>query len=107
MTEKISTPKPELFDFSRALTLLQRSKAVARESWQGAMAVSLRFGSHDFTNGPMAAGEYISSVNSQLFESGHTGTVTRMPSLEAYNGSFWSSWNPSNADLLAQDWVAV
>lgn len=96
--------------FGTALDLLKKGAKVARAGWNGkGMFIWLNLGSHDFSKGPIAAGEYINGVNSQLFDGGQVETETRMPNINmrAADGSTVTGWLASQTDMLAEDWVLV
>jgi hypothetical protein len=96
-------------NFGQALESLKQGKAISREGWNGkGMCVYLNNGSHDFGNGE-AASNKIEGIRVGLFQSGDTGTVTRLPNLnmKTATGSTVTGWLASQTDLLADDWCIL
>jgi len=94
-------------DFGTALHHLKSGGKVARLGWNGKdMFVWLEPGN-------VASGDpfrsRIGGVSTELFCTGDTGTVTRMPhmSMRTTYGATLTGWNPTTTDVLANDWHSV
>lgn len=94
-------------DFGDALAALKAGNKVAREGWNGkGMFVYLNKGSVDLGHPQPRT---LDGVDLGLFESGDTGTVTRLPNINmrSASGSTVTGWLASQSDMLAEDWVIV
>ena len=105
---------PTNISFGEALAHLKNGQKIARAGWNGkGMFVYLKKGSCDFDSVPKVPGgdsiTHIDGVKRELFETGDTGTVTRLPNLNmrAASGSTVTGWLASQTDLLAEDWEVV
>lgn len=104
-------------DFGGALCALKAGKCMAREGWNGnGIFVYLNKGSIDHTILPKCneVGEVIyvthtEGITLELFESGTTGTTTRLPNINLRNahGSTITGWQANQTDMLAEDWIIV
>lgn len=103
--EEAYTPVDGPMSFTHALHFLKDGFAVARSGWNGkGMFLYLNKGSHDF-NQPV--GTLIDGVDPAHFESGDTGTGTRLPNINmrSASGATVTGWLASQTDLLAEDWI--
>lgn len=103
-------------NFGEAVVSLKEGKKVSREGWNGKkMFIYLNKGSVDFggiEGTPKPAKESVTSIEGiaiGLFESGDTGTVTRLPNINMKSalGSTVTGWLASQTDVLAEDWGIV
>lgn len=102
---------PEVFgeDFGTALDLMKSGKAMARKGWNGKnMYVYLVKGSVE-RNPNQDAPVYVRGISNKLFDSGDTGTVTRLPNfnMKLADGCVLTGWIPTQTDLLSEDWSIV
>ena len=91
--------------FGAALDYLKEDAPIRRAGWNGkGMFIFLNHGSYNDKNEHVP--ELIEGIDRDLFESGHTGTVTRLPNINmrAASGSTVTGWLASQTDLLAEDW---
>jgi len=98
-------------NFGEAVEALKLGSRVAREGWNGKkMFIYLNKGSIDVASHHKEVREsenfFVEGIKSDLFESGDTGTVTRLPNLnmKAATGSTVTGWLASQTDILAEDW---
>jgi hypothetical protein len=93
-------------DFGQAIRLLKQGKRVARAGWNGkGMFLWLNKGSTDGDN----IADQIDGVDRSLFDTGDTGTVTRLPNINMRSASNCTvtGWLASQTDMLAEDWDVV
>lgn len=108
------TPKTEQLTFGAALEALKSGKSITREFWgDNKMSVFLNKGSIDVAEHHRKNREsenfFVEGIKFELFRNGDTGTVTRLPNLvkNSYTGSIITGWLPSQADVLANDWLVI
>lgn len=117
MTDTI-VQMPDTFDFGKALRLLKGGHRIARKGWNGkGMFVYLNKGSFDGSMLGFPTGENpifghsssIDGIGLGLFESGDTGTVTRLPNINmrSASGAIVTGWLASQTDMLATDWMVA
>ena len=95
--------------FGVALEALKSGKAISREGWNGKnMCLTLNKGSHHTPTNEERPSR-IEGVNSDMFEIGHEGTVTRIPNInmKTASGSTVTGWLASQTDMLANDWCIL
>jgi hypothetical protein len=82
---------------------------VARKGWVGAFLFMGKGSSATLHAGSDVYREFIEGVDERLFDLGHTGSTTRMPSinLEAANGVIVTGCPLSQPDMLAEDWMVL
>lgn len=100
--------------FSTALEAVKQGKAISREGWNGkGMCVYLNQGSIDVGSIPAEKRGDSSfrqdGIKLDMFVSGDTGTVTRLPNLnmKSASGATVTGWSPSQTDLMADDWIIL
>lgn len=100
--------------FGQALEAAKLGKAISREGWNGkGMCVYLNHGSIDVEGIPTEKrGDSAfrqDGIKIDMFVSGNTGTVTRLPNLnmKAASGATVTGWLASQTDLLADDWCIL
>lgn len=96
--------------FGQALDALKAGNRVAREGWNGkAMFLSLVTGSQDDGIDRDQAKVERNGINPCLFNTGDTGTVTRLPhiAMKTASGATLNGWLASQTDMLAEDWIIV
>ena len=94
-------------DFSSALNALKKGAKVCRSGWNGkGMFLYLVEGSTDRSEGNQS---FYDGVPSCLLETGHKGTVTRLPAIgmRTTTGSNLTGWLASQTDMLAEDWMVL
>lgn len=95
-------------NFGKALKALKAGKKVAREGWNDkCMFIYLNLGSVAFgADDEVTDDHLIDGINIKLFNTGDTGTVTRLPNLnmKLVSGVTLTGWTPTQADMLAEDW---
>jgi len=101
-------------NFGQAIEALKNGNAVARSGWNGKnMFLFLNKGSIDVAAHHKENREsenfFVEGIRFNLFESGDTGTVTRLPNINmrAATGSTVTGWLASQTDLLAEDWEVL
>ena len=98
-------------NFGLAIEALKADKKVAREGWNGkGMFIYLSLGSIAFgENDEVTDDHLIDGVSIKLFETGDTGTVTRLPNInmKTATGSTLTGWLASQADILSDDWLII
>lgn len=95
----------ENLNFGEAIEALKDGKCVARNGWNGkGMYIYLNKG-----NVYALDGTHIDGISASLFETGDTGTITRLPNLNmrSANGSIVTGWLASQTDILAEDWIIL
>ena len=95
--------------FGKAIKAIKAGKAVARSGWNGkGMCIYLVNGAHDFTGSAGNITE-ISNIDSDLFDRGQKGIITRLPhiNMRTANGTILTGWLASQSDILAMDWQIV
>ena len=95
----------ENLNFGEAIEALKDGKCVARNGWNGkGMYIYLNKGNVDALDGT-----HIDGISASLFETGDTGTITRLPNLNmrSANGSIVTGWLASQTDILAEDWIIL
>lgn len=93
--------------FGDALEALKKGYRIARKGWNGkGMFLYLNKGS--VATMPQD-GSTIEGIDSDLFELGDTGTVTRLPNINmrTASGSTVTGWLASQTDMLAEDWEMI
>lgn len=95
-------------NFGKALKALKAGKKVAREGWNHkCMFIYLNLGSVAFgADDEVTDDHLIDDISIKLFNTGDTGTVTRLPNLnmKLVSGVTLTGWTPTQADMLAEDW---
>ncbi len=102
-------------NFGDAIAALKDGKRVSRKGWNGKnMFLWLNKGSshgHYDNAKPedVPSDGTIEGINSNLFELGDAGTVTRLPNINmrSATGSTVTGWLASQTDLLAEDWCIL
>lgn len=103
-------------DFGKAIQALKDGHTVARRGWNGkGMFLFLNKGSAESIPEKFVQGDvteprsFIEGINSDLFELGGEGTITRLPNLNMHSatGSTVTGWLASQTDILAEDWEIV
>lgn len=95
-------------NFGKALKALKAGKKVAREGWNHkCMFIYLNLGNVAFgADDEVTDNHLIDGISIKLFETGDTGTVTRLPNLnmKLVSGVTLTGWTLTQADMLAEDW---
>ena len=95
-------------NFGLAIEALKAGKKVAREGWNDkCMFIYLNLGNVAFgADDEVTDNHLIDGISIKLFETGDTGTVTRLPNLNMKLISLvtMTGWTPTQADMLAEDW---
>lgn len=98
-------------NFGLAIEALKAGKKVARGGWGSkGMFIYLNLGSVAFgAEDEVTDDHLIDGISIKLFETGDTGTVTRLPNLnmKLVSGVTMTGWTPTQADMLAEDWQVV
>ena len=90
-----------MMDFGMALEALKRGKAVARVGWNGKkMFLTLQEGST--VQGTMMRNE----PAKQFYGEGKVKIAAHID-MKAADGTYVVGWNPSQVDMLAEDWDIV
>ena len=94
-------------NFGEAIEIVKNGGRVARAGWNGkGMFLFINTGSTDYTK-PL--GYSINGVDTELFEAGDLGTVTRMPAIHmrTAGGEIVPGWLASQTDILSDDWIIL
>ena len=96
-------------NFGQALEALKEGKQVARAGWNGKKMYLWLNKGNLASNGPEPIENKIEAIREDLFEVGHSDTVTRLPNINmtAATGSTVTGWLASQTDMLAEDWVII
>ena len=98
-------------NFGLAIEALKAGKKVAREGWNGkGMFIYLNLGSVAFgADDEVTDDHLIDGISIKLFETGDTGTVTRLPNInmKTATGSTLTGWLASQTDILSDDWLII
>lgn len=87
-------------NFGQALEELKQGGKVAREGWNGkGMFIFLQEGSHISSDD--ARNRHLSEMGSMDIE------IKSHIDMKAADGSVTIGWNPSQVDILAEDWQEV
>lgn len=88
--------------FSDALNHIKNNRGAARRnSWDPAIRIYITPGSHDFDTEPTL----IHNIKGNLFQKGDSGTFTRLPEIHLSTLNLITLYNPSQEDILAEDWI--
>ena len=95
-------------NFGKALKALKAGECVTRSKHDKASFIYLVLGSVGYTNNTLES-THIEAIKNNLFNTGDTGTVTRLPNLnmKLVSGETMTGWTPTQADMLAEDWQIV
>lgn len=104
--------------FGQAIEAVKRGRRAARSGWNGkGLFIYLNKGSVDGARLGYRPGEQplpdhqstLDGVRLGLFETGDTGTLTRLPNINMHSatGSTVTGWLASQTDLLAEDWTIL
>lgn len=95
-------------NFGKALEFAKKGGAIRRAEWKEKERVYLDLGSRDASR-LYGKSRIEAALNVKLFDAGDKGTVTRLPNLNMKTpaGETLTGWQPSQVEMLAEDWEIV
>jgi hypothetical protein len=95
-------------NFGKALEFAKKGKVIRRAEWNAKAKVYLEAGSRD-TSKLYGRTRIEAALRAELFQPGDKGTVTRLPNLnlKTPGGETLTGWQPSQLEMLAEDWEII